>query len=46
MIKIATKPVSINMIQVCAPTGDQSEEDVDLFYEQLDKFEISVNQEK
>ena len=37
MVKIAAKPVGLSIIQVYAPTGDHSEEDVELFYEQLDK---------
>ena len=37
MIKIAAKRVGLNIIQVYAATGDQSDEDVELFYEQLDK---------
>ena len=39
MVKIAAKPVGLNIIQVCAPTGDHSDEDVELFYEQSDKVE-------
>ena len=37
MIKIAAKPVDLNIIQVYTPTGDHSDVDVILFYEQLDK---------
>ena len=39
MVKIATKPVGLNIIQVYAPTGDHSDDDVELFYEQSDKVE-------
>ena len=38
MVKIAAKPVGLNILQVYAPTGDHSDDsDVQLFYEQLDK---------
>ena len=37
MVKIATKPVCLNVIQVYVPTGDRSDEDVELLSEQLYK---------
>ena len=36
LVKIDAKPTALNIIQVYAPTGDHSEEEVDAFYEQLD----------
>ena len=37
MIKIESKPVSLNIIQVYAPTADQEEEVIEEFYEQMDR---------
>ena len=36
LIKIAAKPVGINIIQVYAPTTDYSDSDMEEFYEQVD----------
>ena len=35
-MKIAAKPVGLNIIQVYAPTTDYSDEDIEAFYEQVD----------
>ena len=36
LVKIAVKPVGLNMIQVYVPTADYSDEDIEAFYEQVD----------
>ena len=36
MVKIAAKPIGLNVVQVYAATGDHSDDEVDLFYEHLD----------
>ena len=36
LVKIAAKPVGLNIIQVYAPTADYSDEDIEAFYEQVD----------
>ena len=36
LVKIAAKPVGLNIIQVYAPTADYSDEDIETFYEQVD----------
>ena len=36
LVKIAAKPVGLNLIQVYAPTTDYSDREVDEFYEQVD----------
>ena len=37
MMRIKGKPFDISVIQLYAPTADSSEEEIDLFYEQLDE---------
>ena len=32
-IQIATKPLNITIVQVCAPTSEYTDEDIELFYE-------------
>ena len=36
LVKIAAKPVGLNIIQVYAPTADYNDEDIEAFYEQVD----------
>uniref|UniRef100_A0A0P4VZ55 Endonuclease/exonuclease/phosphatase domain-containing protein n=1 Tax=Scylla olivacea TaxID=85551 RepID=A0A0P4VZ55_SCYOL len=36
LVKIDAKPTGLNIIQVYAPTGDHSDDEVDAFYEQVD----------
>lgn len=37
LIQLHGQPININIIQVYAPTADKSDEDLELFYQQIDK---------
>ena len=38
VVKLNAKPFNINIIQVYAPTSASTEEELEEFYEELDKF--------
>ena len=43
MMRIKGKPFDISVIQLYAPTADSNEEEIDLFYEQLDETKGNAN---